>query len=215
MMRAILDAIHQVRHGRGGRIVIAVDGPSGCGKSTLSAKLALALEAIVVPGDDFFAAEITSAEWDGRTSAERARDAIDWRRLRSQALEPLRAGRAAHWHPFDFATGERPDGTYAVAAHPVRLEPAAIIILDGAYSSRPELADLIDLAVLIEVPASVRRQRLAAREAPAFLNAWHARWDAAETFYFAEVRPAAAFDLIVDGMAADMPIAVSDAVHHP
>jgi uridine kinase len=192
MMRAILDAIHQVRHDRGDHIVIAVDGPSGCGKSTLSAKLALALEAIVVPGDDFFAAEITSAEWDRRTPAERARDAIDWRRLRLEALEPLRAGWAAQWHPFDFAAGERPDGTYAIAAHPVRLEPAPIIILDGAYSSRPELADLIDLAVLIEVPA--------------FLNAWHARWDAAETFYFAEVRPAAAFDLILDGMAADMPI---------
>jgi uridine kinase len=215
MSRSILDAIHQLRHDRSDPILIAVDGPSGCGKSTLAATLAAAVGAVVVPGDDFFAAEITSAEWEGRTPAERAHDAIDWRRLRLEALEPLRAGRSAEWHPFDFAAGERPDGTYAMEISLVRREPAAVIILDGAYSTRPELADLIDLSVLIEMPASVRQQRLAAREAPAFLAAWHARWDAAETFYFTHVRPASTFDLIVDGMSADMPIVRSGAARHP
>jgi uridine kinase len=215
MPRSILDAIQQLRHDRGDPVLIAVDGPSGCGKSTLAAALAAALDAVVVPGDDFFAAEITAIEWEGRTPAERARDAIDWRRLRREALDPLLAGRPTEWHPFDFTAGERPDGTYAMDLHPVRREPAAVIILDGAYSARPELAALVDLSVLVEVPASVRQQRLAAREAPAFLAAWHLRWDAAEAFYFTHVRPADTFDLIVDGMSTNMRIVREPAVRHP
>ncbi len=43
--------------------------------------------------------------------------------------------------------------------------------------------------------------RLAEREAPAFLNAWHARWDAAEEHYFTHMRPAGSFDLVLRGDA--------------
>ena len=206
MSRSIIDAIQRLRRDRGDPVLIAVDGPSGCGKSTLAAILAATLDAVVVPGDDFFAAEITAVAWDRRTPAERARDAIDWRRLRREALEPLRAGRPAEWHPFNFAAGERPDGTYAMDTHPATRAPAAVIILDGAYSDRPELADLVALSVLVQVPAPVRQHRLTAREAPAFLAAWHLRWDAAEAFYFTHVRPADTFDVIVDGTSTDMRI---------
>jgi len=82
-----------------------------------------------------------------------------------------------------------------------------VIILDGAYSARAELADLVDLSVLIDVPAVIRERRLAAREEPAFLAAWHARWDIAEAFYFTHLRPATSFDLIVDGRGTDAWIA--------
>jgi uridine kinase len=196
--RIVLDAITRLLDEQGGPVLVAVDGPSGAGKSTVAAALAMASNAVVIPSDDFFAAEITAAKWDARDAAERARDCIDWRRLRRDALEPLRAGRAAEWRPFDFAAGERPDGTYAMARDLVRREPAPVVIVDGAYSARPELADLIDLSILIDVPAAVRHERLAAREAPAFLAAWHARWDSAESFYFDRNRPQATFDLIVD-----------------
>jgi uridine kinase len=73
--------------------------------------------------------------------------------------------------------------------------PRAIIILDGAYSARPELRDLIDLAVLVEAPETIRHERLAAREESGFLARWHARWDSAEEHYFTVVRPPEAFDL--------------------
>ena len=207
--RIVLDAIRRVLDEQGGPVLVAVDGPSGAGKSTEAAVLATSTGAVVVPSGDFFAAEITATQWEARDAAERARDCIDWRRLRRDALEPLRAGRAAEWHPFDFAAGERPDGTYAMARDVVRREPAPVIIVDGAYSARPELADLIDVSILIDVPASVREQRLASREAPAFLAAWHARWDAAEAFYFDNIRPPVTFDLIVDGMSGDAVLSVN------
>jgi uridine kinase len=178
-------------------MLVAIDGGSGSGKSTLAAAVAAELDAVIVPSDDFFAADITDAEWDAFSASERAANAIDWRRLRAEALEPLLAGRVATWQPFDFEAGTRPDGTYAMSAQVVTRRPASVIVLEGAYSGRPELADLIELDVLVDVPTEERHQRLASREEETFRDAWHARWDAAEDFYFAEVRPASSFDLVV------------------
>jgi uridine kinase len=178
-------------------ILIALDGPSGAGKSTLAGMVAKVLAAAVVPGDDFFAAGITDDEWEARSARERASDAIDWRRLRREALEPLLGGVSARWHAFDFEAGIRPDGTYAVRTDFVERQPARVVILDGAYSSRPELADLIDLSVLVHAPLPLCHERLAAREDAGFLAAWHARWDRAETYYFAYIRPERSFDLVV------------------
>ena len=193
----IVTAIRRLMVNRTSPILVALDGGSGSGKSTLAALIAEDLDAALIQSDDFFAADISDAEWDRRTPAARAADAIDWRRLRAEALEPLLAGKPAKWHAFDFEAGVRPDGTYAVRTDFVEREPAAVIVLDGAYSTRPELAGLIDLSVLVDVPVAVRHARLAAREDPTFLAAWHARWDAAEEYYFTHVRPQASFDLVV------------------
>jgi hypothetical protein len=51
--------------------------------------------------------------------------------------------------------------------------------------------------VLVQAPEEVRHRRLARREAPQFLAAWHARWDAAERWYFSQVVPESAFDRVV------------------
>jgi para-aminobenzoate synthetase len=85
-----------------------------------------------------------------------------------------------------------------LAAHGVRRAPATVLILDGVYSARPELRDLVDLAVLVEAADErVRRRRLLTREGEAFMSAWHALWDEAEDHYFSRVRPRASFDLVV------------------
>jgi uridine kinase len=178
-------------------LVIAFDGGSGAGKSTLAVMLAEQLNATLIQSDDFYAANISDAEWEALSPQALAESAIDWRRLRTEALEPLRAGKPARWHPFDFVAGVRPDGTYAMSQNVEERQPAAVIVLDGAYSTRPELADLIDLSILVDVPLAVRHERLAAREDAEFLAAWHARWDVAEEYYFTVVRPKTAFDLVV------------------
>jgi uridine kinase len=186
--------------------LVALDGASGAGKSTVAALAARGLDAAIVPSDDFFAAGITDSDWAALDARGRASAAIDWRRLRREALEPLLAGKVAAWHPFDFASGIRPDGTYAMAAEPVLLAPRDVVVLEGAYSCRPELAELIDLAVLIEASGAERRRRIGARETdPKWTDAWHARWDAAEEDYFTNVRPASSFDLVVRTEGSDDP----------
>ena len=193
----ICSAIHHLEATPHCPVLVALDGGSGSGKSTLAALLAERLGAPLIPGDDFYAASIPDAEWERRTPAERAADVIDWRRLRARALEPLLAGERAEWHPFDFSAGPRPDGTYRMCDQLEVREPSSVILLDGAYSARPELDDLVDLSVLVDVPADVRHRRLAAREAPDVLAAWHRRWDEAEAWYLTHVRPVSTFDLVV------------------
>lgn len=178
-------------------VLVAIDGGSGSGKSTLAAAVAAALNAPIVPSDDFFAAGITDAEWDALSPSERAEAAIDWRRMRAEALEPLLVGRIASWHPFDFAAGTRPDGTYPMATDVETREPAPVIVLEGAYSTRPELADLIDLTILVDISTEERHRRLGDREEKSFREAWHARWDGAEDHYFSQVRPPSSFDIVV------------------
>jgi uridine kinase len=80
----------------------------------------------------------------------------------------------------------------------IRRDPAPVIVLEGAYSTQPALADPIDCAIFVETPAPIRRARLAAREEPAILEAWHRRWDAAEEHYFSDVRPVSSFDIVVE-----------------
>jgi len=72
-----------------------------------------------------------------------------------------------------------------------------VIVLEGAYSCHPNIADLIDLSVLVDSPVNVCHERLAAREDREFLHSWHNRWDAAEDYYFTKVRPKCFFDLVV------------------
>ncbi len=176
--------------------LVALDGGSGAGKSSVADLIATTLDVVLIQSDDFYAAHISNAEWERRAPAQRAADALDWRRLRIEALEPLLARKTARWHPFDFVS-IRPDGTYPMRADFVERRPADVIILDGAYTSRRELADLINLSVLIDVPVTIRHKRLTARENSHFLAAWHARWDAAEAYYFTKVRPKSSFDLVV------------------
>lgn len=198
----MVDAIREYA-GRAQALVVAIDGRSGSGKSTVAAAVAQAISAVIVPCDDFFTASVSDAEWDRRTPEQRAADAIDWRRLKREAIDPLRTGRAARWYTFDFLAGPRGDGTYPWQSTPTERAPKPVVLLDGAYSARPELADVLDLSVLVEAAPTTREARLAAREAADFLRQWHARWDPAEDHYFGHVRPPSAFDVVcrTDGVA--------------
>lgn len=196
--RALEREIARRAAARDAPLLVALDGGSGSGKTTLSCWLEQSLpDAVRMPSDDFYAAHVTDAEWDAMDAAERARRGIEWKRLREGVLEPLLAGRPGKWRRFDWESGMRADGSWGMRPEWCVLEPAAVLLLDGAYSARPELADLVDFAVLVETPLAARHRRLDAREAADFLAGWHARWDPAEALYFGSVRPPEAFDWIV------------------
>jgi uridine kinase len=178
-------------------VLLAIDGGSGAGKSTLALLIAAELDAAYIASDDFFAANITDEGWAQRSPEERAADAIDWRRLRRDVLGPLLRREKAQWYAFDFALGPRPDGTYSMLPAQTELAPTDFIVLDGAYSGRPELADIVDFCVLVDVPVHKRHERLSLREDKKVLDAWHSRWDGAEQHYFTNICPPSRFDLTV------------------
>lgn len=187
----VVEKIKILKSGKLGPIVVALDGRSGTGKSTLAKQIAAQVQGITVETDDFWIGG-TNEEWDARTPMERAEQAIDWRRIRKEVLEPLLSGQAASWYPFDFKKGS------GLSEQAITKGPSGVIILDGAYSARPELEDLIDLKVLVEVPDDKgRRDRLVNREGQEYMSDWHSRWDPAEDYYFTKLRPKSSFGMFI------------------
>lgn len=171
-------------------VLVALDGRSGAGKTTLARVVAAKVGAGVIEGDDFYAGGTADA-WDAMSPAAMVDHCIDWARQR-EVLAALALGRDATWFPYDWNAD---DGRLSTDADTCRAAPA--VILEGAYSARPELADLLDLRILLDTDPIVRRDRLLQREGRGYRTEWEARWSVAEDHYFTLVMPPTAFDLIV------------------
>jgi len=191
---AQLQAAHN-RAARPARLVVAVDGHGAAGKTTIAGAVAAATGAALVHTDDFFQPWTSAGPDAGPTHGEpgAAGAAVgryyDWRRLRAEALEPLRAGRGARYRRFDWERGAGLDGTVTVA-------PGDLILLEGVFSAAPELSDLVDRAVFVDTPPAERLRRLRAQVKP---EEWDDDWLLAEQAYFDRTRPPASFDLTVRG----------------
>jgi uridine kinase len=148
-------------------VLVALDGRSGAGKSTLAARVGARVGALVIDGDDFYRGG-TDATWDGLGPAEKIDLVIDWERQRS-LLAQLRRGEAVTWQPYDW---DADDGRLGA---PVAAGPAAVVILNGADSARPEQSDLDSVRALLTVAREVRRARLQRREGERYRAEWKAR----------------------------------------
>ena len=188
----VISKINALKSRKDRPLLIALDGRSGCGKSTLADLIAQRISAAIVTSDDFYSGG-NDEKWESFSPEVKADQAIDCKRLRMEALEPLLAGRPARWHPLAFTPGI---GWTGWKEELVVVQPAPVILLDGIYSDRAELADIVDLRILIELPEELRRARLIAREGPDFMLRWHAIWDSAEDYYFSRMPPHS-FDLVI------------------
>jgi len=187
----LIEAIESIAAERDRNVIVAIDGRSGAGKSTLAAALADRLESCSVIGGDSFYAGGTPDYWDSLPAADKAARVMDWRRQRP-VLEALAQGVEASWHGYDWqAFDGRLESTVTVC------RPASVVMLEGVYSARPELADLLDLRVLLDTEPTLRRDRLRGREGDAYRDEWEARWSEAEDHYFGSVMPPASFDLVL------------------
>jgi len=187
---SILDLAAERQKGVDRPVVIAIDGPSCSGKSILATAVALRSGASVLEGDDFYRdtlPSLSAAQREAMSDAAVVDAVIDWERLRDEGLLPLRAGHPATFLPYDWNAN---DGRLA----PPRMIPAAeVIILEGVYAARPELADLIDLAIYLGADPGLRADRYAEREADD--PEWQRFWERGERHYFSVVRPPASFDI--------------------
>jgi uridine kinase len=191
LVAALVAHLEPLVLGRTAPLLVALDGRSGAGKSTLARAAAERLGASVIEGDDFYAGG-SGESWDAMTAEQKVAHVIDWRHQRPM-LEALRRGDTVTYHPYDWYD----DANDGWAPHVVTVESAPVIILDGAYSARPELADLLDLRVLLLIDDDVRRAQLLAREGDLYRTEWEARWAEAELHYFGSIMPPEAFDLVL------------------
>jgi uridine kinase len=151
----IVTAVEQ-RRAELGRVVVAVSGYAGAGKSVLSRGLVDALDnAVRVRGDDFLdplQVHRRSSDWDG----------VDRRRIRSEVLEPYRAGRLVAVRTLDWATG--------LLGKPTPLPHASVLVLDAIGIFHPDLLPWFDLTVWVDVDLEVAQSRGMARDRAAGLD---------------------------------------------
>jgi uridine kinase len=183
-------------------VFVALDGRSGSGKSTLAVAVRDAMGTVdgrpvvtVIDGDGFYAGG-SPATWDRRSAADKADSVIDWRRQR-QVLEALRDHGVATWHPFDWESDDWDADDPPLSPEVCRCESTGVVLLEGAYSGRPELADLLSLRVLLDVATEIRRAQLLEREGDGYRTDWEQRWSEAEDLYFGTVMTPDRFDLVL------------------
>jgi uridine kinase len=110
-------------------------------------------------------------------------------------LEALRSGRGASYVAFDW---DAFDGR--LDTEPTVVEPRPVVLFEGVYTARSELADLVDLRILLWVDDATRGARLLAREGS--IGAWERQWHEAEEWYFTHLAPSHGFDMILIGPQA-------------
>ena len=151
-----------------GPLFVGIDGRSGTGKSTLAAAVSDGFTetgddnlVTVIEGDQFYVGG-SAATWDRQPAAGKADRVIDWSRQRDVLLQ-LRVRGVAEWHSFDWDADDWDSEVVPLVPVPLVARATPVIILEGAYSCRPELHDLLDFRVLLDVPRDLRRSQLRTR----------------------------------------------------
>jgi phosphoribulokinase len=76
-----------------------------------------------------------------------------------------------------------------------------VVIVEGVYTLRPQLRDLVDVKVYVDADEDTRIRRQVERSQNT--NEWIKRWVAAEDYYAATVKPWQYADVLVDGSGMD------------
>jgi uridine kinase len=173
-----------------GRLVVGIDGAGGAGKSTLARGIsgAFAGRLAIVRCDDFYR-PLSGTQYSRLTPEEAYENYFDWRRLRDEAVMPLRSGNRARYQRYDWSTDR--------LAEWIEIEPREIVLMEGVFSTRPELRPLIDVAIFIQTPREERLRRMLAR--PQDSTSWMDPWMAAEDWYLEHVAPHHRADLVIEG----------------
>lgn len=165
-------AIHGIR-------IVGIDGPSGSGKSTLGTQVAATLDAPLIQIDDF----VSWPDFAGW-----------WPRFETQVLEPLLAGRSAHWQVRDWARDE-----FGTSLDKWRTQPwAPIVVIEGVTSCREAASEYLAYSMWVDAPVDVRLDRGITRDGESHRHLWD-RWMTEEDEFFRTDGTRDRVDLIVSG----------------
>lgn len=197
------------QHHRRGRLLVAVDGRDGAGKSLFADGLADALRedgstVFRASADDFHRPRAARYA-RGRTSAEgHYLDSYDTDALLDRLLRPFRAGA-----PFVRATHDL-DEDRAVDPEAETAPADAVLVVDGLFLLRPELRDVWNWSVWLDVPLDVAFGRMARRDGsdPDPLVASNARYRAGFDLYLQDGDPCGRASVILDNTDPRQPVRV-------
>jgi uridine kinase len=202
----VIDRIadHLVAQDPGHPLRVAVDGITASGKTTLARELAAAVEARGRPAlhvsMDGFHHPRAHRHRQGRSSADGYyEDAYDLGTFARDVLRPLGpgGGRMYRGAIIDLASDDELDDP------PLEAPADAILIVDGSFLQRAELAGLWDEVVFVHASFEAAHARGTARDAAAFgsvraaAEAFEQRYHAACRRYLDEVHPAEHATIVV------------------
>ena len=158
--------------GKPGPAVLAIDGRCAAGKSTLGMKLAEAWDAPLFHMDDFY------LQAHQRTEERLAEPGgnVDRERFLQEVLLPLRRGEPVLYRPFDCHSMD------FRKAQQIAVKDIAIV--EGSYACHPDLRDLYDLRIFMDIDPETQRERLLRRNGPEGLQRFIERWIPLEERYF-------------------------------
>ena len=189
----------------GGRVIVAIDGIDGAGKTVFADGLA---EVFAETGAAVYRASIDGFHRPrveryarGRNSPEGFyRDSYDYATFRRVLVDPFRDGAQTagatgfQLSAFDVARDA------AVESQWVTGPRDAVLVVDGIFLHRPELRDLWDWSLWLDVPEDVACARMALRDGsdPDPAAPSQARYRQGQELYLREADPRAAASVIVD-----------------
>ena len=148
---------------KNGKVILAIDGRSGSGKTTLSQLLKAVYKCNVIHMDDFF----LRPEQRTKERYNEAGGNVDRERFLSEVLIPLSRGESFTYRPFDCAKMDFGD--------PVSVIPTELTVIEGAYSTHPDLFSYYNIKVFLDVTKEEQEARIFMRgeeKSKAFFEKW-------------------------------------------
>jgi uridine kinase len=169
------------------RIVVGLSGYAGAGKTVLAHQIVGELpDAVRLRGDDYLhpaRVHRRSSDWDG----------VERDRLRSEVIQPFRAGRIVEVRPLDWNTGQ--------LGPPTPLPRASVLVIDAIGIFHPTLLPWFDLTVWVDTDPQVAQERGMARDRAAGLDhdrLWTDVWASNDSEFERMFSPRAHADLVID-----------------
>ena len=170
-------------------LLVAIDGLGGAGKSTFAAELSAHLPNSGIVGIDDFYRPMERTDRSNLAPQDGYEQYFDWRRLREEVLEPLGRQLGVRFRRYDWATNSLADWR--------DVAPQDVVIVEGVFSTRPELRPLLGVTVYVDTSREVRLARTRSRQYEDL--DWLESWMAAEDWYVEHIRPAKHVDIVLDG----------------
>lgn len=140
--------------------ILAIAGGSGSGKTTLAKKMLQRFgptKAAIIGQDSYYFDQSDRFDQDGGEINFDHPSSLDFQLL-AQHLSELKRGNSIEIPVYDFVTHKR-------SGHIEKLSPHSVIIIDGTLIlSQPNLQELIDYSVFLDVPEEVRLSRRLKRD---------------------------------------------------
>lgn len=167
-------------------IIIAIDGMCGSGKSYLAGLLAKAYECNIFHMDDYFLPlEIRTKERLNEPGGN-----VHYERFKEEVLKPLSDNRAVIYRPY--ICGQwRYD-------KPRKVGLKKLNIIEGSYCLHPQLRDLYNLSIFLEIEQNEQLQRILQRNGKEKLQDFIDKWIPLENLYFNTLKIKSICDVIID-----------------